>query len=208
MVRNRKILITAGGAALALAVSGLAPATATGGHGHFNKTKTIVELNGPRGVDTLGHGKTLVTESDGSFSLVIERKHRRAKVIRLGSLGGDFPPAIAAGRHHTIWLLTGAGAPPEEEAMRSLAGKADAPVPASGATLFKWRPGFKKPRAVADIAAYQAKDTDPFDLEGVPEDSNPFGLAALRDGTSWSPTRRATTCCGCGPAAGSRPSPA
>ena len=183
MVRNRKILITAGGAALALAVSGLAPATATGGHGHFNKTKTIAELNGPRGVDTLGHGKTLVTESDGSFSLVIERKHRRAKVIRLGSLGGDFPPAIAAGRHHTIWLLTGAAAPPEEEAMRSLAGKADAPVPASGATLFKWRPGFKKPRAVADIAAYQAKDTDPFDLEGVPEDSNPFGLAALRDGT-------------------------
>ncbi len=37
--------------------------------------------------------------------------------------------------------------------------------------------------AVADIAAYQAQDPDPDDLEGFPEDSNPFGLAALRDGT-------------------------
>ena len=36
---------------------------------------------------------------------------------------------------------------------------------------------------MADIAAYQATDPDPYDLEGFPEDSNPFGVQALWDGT-------------------------
>jgi hypothetical protein len=183
MAKTGRLLLTAGGAALALAVTGLAPATAGGGHHGFNSLRPVTELNGPRGVDTLGGGKTLVTESDGSFSLVIERKHKPAKVVPLGSLGGDFPPAIAAGKHHTVWLLTGASAPPEEEAMRSLKGLKEQAVPAQGATLFKWRPGFKKPKAVKDIAAYQAKDPDPYDLEDFPEDSNPYGLAALHDGS-------------------------
>jgi hypothetical protein len=39
------------------------------------------------------------------------------------------------------------------------------------------------PEAFKDIAAYQATDPDPYDLEDFPEDSNPFGLAALRDGS-------------------------
>jgi hypothetical protein len=185
MANKGKLLLTAGGAALALAVTGLAPATAGSRHGHtnFDTLTQVTELNGPRGVDTLGHGKTLVSESDGSFSLVIERRHKPAKVVPLGSLGGDFPPAISAGRHHTVWLLTGASSPPEEEAMRSFKGLAEEPVPANGATLFKWRPGFHAPKAVADIAAYQATDPDPYDLEGFPEDSNPFGVVALHDGT-------------------------
>ena len=56
-------------------------------------------------------------------------------------------------------------------------------TPADAATLFKWRPGWDHPVAVADIAAYQATDPDPYDLEGFPEDSNPFGVQALWDGT-------------------------
>ena len=39
------------------------------------------------------------------------------------------------------------------------------------------------PRVVADIAAYQATDPDPYDQENFPEDSNPFGVQPLRDGT-------------------------
>ena len=34
-----------------------------------------------------------------------------------------------------------------------------------------------------NIAEYQAGDLDPFDQEGAPEESNPFGLAPLKDGT-------------------------
>ncbi|MGH2794301.1 MAG: ScyD/ScyE family protein [Actinomycetota bacterium] len=38
------------------------------------------------------------------------------------------------------------------------------------------------PEAVADIAAYQETDPDPFDQEDNPTESNPYGLLALPDG--------------------------
>ncbi|WP_162249832.1 MULTISPECIES: ScyD/ScyE family protein [unclassified Nocardioides] len=199
---TRRITLTVAAAAtIALAASSFAPASAGHGdhsrHGHHDaELRTVVDgLDGPRGVDALGHGLTLVTETDGTFSLVIEgrrgwhgqHKHgryrhtREPQVIELGQLPTSFAPAIAAGKHGTVWLLTGGGAPPEDDPqVASLA--ADEPTPAAGATLFKWRPGWDAPVAFADIAAYQATDPDPYDLEGVPEDSNPFGLAALDDG--------------------------
>lgn len=178
-------------AASALAITALG-SSATAGEDHPPGPTTVLEgLDGPRGVDALGHGMTLVTESDGTFSLVIER-HRHGhhghhghyghhhssgepKVIELGQVPGGFAPAIAAGRHHTVWILTGAGAPPEEEA---------APPATEGyATLYQWRPGWDAPVAFADIAAYQATDPDPYDLEEMPAESNPFGVAALWDGS-------------------------
>lgn len=182
-MRNaRTRTIAALGAVAALTVTGFAPASAGGGHDHdhghghghghgdFDDLSTVVEgLDGPRGVDALGHGMTLVTETDGTFSLVVERKHRDPKVIELGQVEVSFAPAIAAGRHGTVWLLTGAEDP-------------EGPNADNGAKLFRWRPGMDDPEVVADIAAYQATDPDPYDLEDFPEDSNPFGLAALHHG--------------------------
>src|SRR5215207_3967293 len=57
--------------------------------------------------------------------------------------------------------------------------------PGSGAsTLYRWTPG-KGVRPVADIAAYQHTDPDPYNLgEDPPEESNPFGVAALPDGSA------------------------
>lgn len=149
-----------------------APAGAGGGHHHHDELRTVVEgLDGPRGVDTLGHGRTLVAESDGSFSLVLERRWHEPKVIELGTIGGEFAPAIAAGRHGRVYILSGAGGEP-----------GGPPVPGS-ATLYEWRWGYDAPVPVFDVAAYQAGDPDPANLEGPPEESNPFGLAALRDGS-------------------------
>jgi hypothetical protein len=182
MPRLRALTITAAGVGLTLAAATLAP-TAVAGTPAGDTPHPVIDLNGPRGVDALGHGKTLVTESDGSFSLVVEHHDGPATKIPLGTLGGDFAPAISAGRDHTVYLLTGASAPPEESAMRSLRGAAPRAIPADGATLFKWRPGWAAPVEVADIAAYQATDPDPYDQENFPEDSNPFGVQALRDGT-------------------------
>jgi hypothetical protein len=154
---------TALASALLLAVS-LPPATADGGHDR--ELATVVDgLDGPRGVDTLGHGKTLITELDGSFSLVIERRGKDPKVIELDSVPSTFiAPAIAAGRHGRIYILTPAGGP-------------------GLATLYKWRHWYDEPKPVFDVAEYQAGDPDPYDLEGEPTTSNPFGLAALRDGS-------------------------
>jgi hypothetical protein len=57
--------------------------------------------------------------------------------------------------------------------------------PGTGAaTLYRWTPG-KGVRPVADIAAYQHTDPDPYNLgEDPPEESNPFGVAALPDGSA------------------------
>lgn len=168
------------------ALAGDTGGSAGGARATGHALRTITPLNGPRGIDALGHGRTLVSETNGDFSLVIERRHKPARVIRLGNLPTDFPPAIAQGRHGTIYLLTGAsGPPPAERSAAPLQGRARAAAadPAPGATLFMWRPGWAAPKPVADIGAYQATDPDPSDQEGFPEDSNPFGVVALRDGT-------------------------
>ncbi|MBM0126596.1 ScyD/ScyE family protein [Pimelobacter simplex] len=170
-------------AALALAATG-APAVAgdQGGQqdGGRAAPRTVAPLMGPRGVDALGNGRTLVTETGGTFSLVVERRHKPARVIPLGNLPTEFPPAIAKGPRGTIYLLTGASGPPPEQRPSVLRGAA-APAPAT--TLFKWKRGWPAPKVVADIGAYQKTDPDPWDQENFPTDSNPFGVVALDDGT-------------------------
>jgi len=183
---RRTALIGTGFITLGLAVSST-PALGQTQHDETGKTlKTIVSLNGPRGIDALGHGMTLVTESDGSFSLVKKRPNKPVKVLKLGQIATDFPPAISQGPHGTIYLLTGAmGGPPEDTrtAPRMLRGARPSTTAVRGQALYKWRPGWANPRIVADIAKYQASDPDPYDQENFPEDSNPFGVAALDDGT-------------------------
>ncbi|HET9420752.1 MAG TPA: ScyD/ScyE family protein [Nocardioides sp.] len=160
-------------ATVILMVATLSPAGAGAGERHDDgDLRTVLDgLDGPRGLDALGHGKTLITESDGTFSLVIERRHKDARQIELGPVPPGFGHAIAAGKHGKIYILTGAGGEPGGE-------------PVEGAqTLFKWRPGYDAPVPVFNVGEYQQGDHDPYDLEGVPEDSNPFGLAVLRDGS-------------------------
>lgn len=182
---RRTALLGTGLLALGVAASG-APALGQTGHDeHGTELKVITHLNGPRGIDALGNGMTLVTETDGTFSLVRKRPHKPAKVVRLGQIATDFPPAISQGPHGTIYLLTGAmGGPPESGRQASmLRSSRPSATAVRGSVLYKWRPGWTDPRIVADIAKYQASDPDPYDQENFPEDSNPFGVVALKDGT-------------------------
>ncbi len=181
----RPALALATASALALSVATTVPASGQGAAKPQTRPtlSPVVSLDSPRGVDALGDGLTLVTQGDGTFSLVIERPRRRAVALPLGELPGGLAPAVALGRGFTVWLLTGAAGPPEDAMMRRLQGKRAAAVPPAGNTLYRWRPGLEEPVAVADIGAYQASDPDPYDLEDYPEDSNAFGLAALGDGS-------------------------
>jgi hypothetical protein len=166
MTLRRTTIVVASLAVAAAVVP--AQASAHGGHGHGTTLKTVADgLNGPRGIDHLGHGKTLVTEADGSFSLIVERRHHDATKIPLGSVPAGFiAPAISAGPHHPVYILTGGGEPGT-----------------GAATLYRWRWGDDAPTPVFDVAAYQQGDPDPYDLEDFAEDSNPFGVVALRDGS-------------------------
>ena len=169
----RKRLATATGALCALVLGASAmPASA---HPSGGLRTVTGGLDGPRGVAALGHGATLVSETDGTVSLVREHRHRAATVRTLTRVPSTFAPAIAAGRHGLVYILTG-GASPDESP------KPPPNVVAASAKLFRWHEGWKKPHLLADIGAYQATDPDPYDLEKDPTDTNPFGVVALRNG--------------------------
>ncbi|MFI7065422.1 ScyD/ScyE family protein [Kribbella sp. NPDC050124] len=157
-------------AALALAGSALVAAPADAGSTKYGTTiKPVVSgLDSPRGVATFG-GKIIYSVGDGS---VYEAWAHNGKKIRLlGKVPGGFAPAIDTNKWGVTYALTGAGGEPGQP-----------PTPGS-ATLYKLRPG-KAPLAIADIGKYQLTDPDPDNQQdGPPTESNPFGVAALKDGT-------------------------
>jgi hypothetical protein len=130
-------------------------------------TPVIVGLDSPRGVTVGPAGRLVYAEIDGSFSEFLTKGRLAGTTNVLGSVPpGLIAPSIAMGGRGQTFVLT-AGGPPGSGA----------------ATLYRWTPGARGARAFADIAAYQATDPDPFNLADPPEESNPFGLALLPDGS-------------------------
>jgi hypothetical protein len=107
---------------------------------------------------SLGDGSVYSARADGTH------------IHLLGKVPGGFAPAIDTDKWGVTYALTGAG------------GEPGAPLTPGSATLYKLRPG-KSPLAVANIGAYQATDPDPDNTDGPAGESNPFGVAALNDGT-------------------------
>jgi hypothetical protein len=181
-MRKRTVSVLAGAAcALAIGVSALSsvPASAQTGHkGPGDGLRTVTGgLNGPRGVASVRPGVTLVSTTDGTVSVVRERRGP-ARVRKLFRVPSNFAPGIAFGPHWTVYAVTGAATSPDPADP-----KPPKPVAAAEQSLFKWRPHWAKPHRIADIGAYQRRDPDPYDLEKNPTDSNPFGVAALPNGS-------------------------
>jgi hypothetical protein len=142
-----------------------APSAAAGGGGRL--VPVVEGLNGPRGVAVGPEGRVVYAEADGSFSRVITKGRHAGSVKQLGTVPQQFlAPAVDVGRRGQVFLLTVGGEPGT-----------------GAATLYRWTRA-KGVRAVADIAAYQQTDPDPDNLEGIPEESNPYGVAALPDGSA------------------------
>lgn len=174
---RRQSTIVAGAACALVLGAAAVPASAQSG----SKLRTVADgFDGPRGVASVRPGVTIVAEADGTINLVRERRHHRpARVRELTSVPTLFAPAVAVGRHRTVYILTGAATDPDND------GPVEVPeaVAEAAQKLYKWRPGWKRPHLMADIAAYQETDPDPYDQEDNPTDSNPFGVAALRNGS-------------------------
>ncbi|ONI73656.1 hypothetical protein BWI15_09475 [Kribbella sp. ALI-6-A] len=150
-------------AALVGSVLVAAPAEA---HGGGSLVPVVTGLNSPRGVAT-HWSKIIYSTGDGS---VWEAWSSGKKIRKLGTVPGGFAPAVDTNVWGTTYAVTGAGGEPGSP-----------PTPGS-TTLYKMRPG-KAPLKIADIGKYQLKDPDKYDQENNPTESNPFGVAALRDGT-------------------------
>ena len=129
-------------------------------------------LDDPRGIDLGKYGKVIVVESlTGEVTDVGDGEET------LATLPGAVN--VAHGGFLQTLVVTGGGGPPEEEGEAEAAAPVGAPPPASLLRLLPWGGGFS---VIADIGAYQQTDPDPDDLEGLPEESNPTGIANLGRG--------------------------
>ncbi len=176
-MRKRSWGVVGAAGALVLGVSALSTGPAAAWPENDGLRTVTRGLDGPRGVASVRPGVTLVSETNGTVKIVRERHHGRPVVRRLTRVPSLFAPAIALGPRWTVYILTGAATSPDPADP-----KPPRAVAAVEQSLFKWRPGWRRPHLVADIGAYQGHDPDPYDLESNPTDSNPFGVVALPNG--------------------------
>jgi hypothetical protein len=129
-------------------------------------------LFNPRGLDVGPSGRLLVAESGaGAITEIRQRRNRPPGVSRFASL-----PAVPDQSLGPVDVArSGNGA-----AYVVMSGPPETTTTPFGRLLRVRRNGNVQP--IADIAAYQRGDPDPDDLEDVPEESNPNGLALLGGG--------------------------
>lgn len=120
-------------------------------------------LNGPRGLSVGASGKMVVAEADGTVSRILRRS---GDVRRIAKVGADFvAPAVAVSPDNAVWVLTVGG---ESK---------------TAGNLYLVEPGEHR-RLVANISRWAKNHPDPFDLEGRPGASNPYGVAAGPGGSA------------------------
>jgi hypothetical protein len=121
-------------------------------------------LDSARGLAVGPAGRLIYGEIDGAISELIARGKGAGSTRWIASVPASFiAPQVATEGGQTFALT--AGGPPGTGA----------------ATLYKVNAGHV--RALADIAAYQVTDPDPYNTGGPVEESNPFGIAPLNDGS-------------------------
>ena len=159
-------------AALALALP--ASSLAGGSRGEAGESIRVIAtgLNDPRGIDAddADHGDRLLVAQSGSGEIteILVRKKGDPVIGAFAALTADSSPSDVVAYGFNKAFVT-AGVPPE-------AGAGD---PFGG--LVKVRRGGES-SVVANITAYQEGDPDPVDQEGLPTESNPFGVALVRHG--------------------------
>ena len=130
----------------------------------------VVEgLTDPRGIAAAGGRALLVAESgNGKITRIEPRRKGAPRVTTFAKFpfdpeAGPLPVEVAYQGPNHVWV--------------TLAGD---PAAGGGRVVRLDRKG--RITLSVDIAGYQQADPDPDDQEGLPEESNPFGLALLRGG--------------------------
>lgn len=165
------MLACAGLTAAALTTSGAAVGASAETAAGSGARPTIGGFEGARGLDIGRSGKTVLATADGKVHRVF-RTGKRAGDHRVIARvpGGFLAPAVAVANDNAVWILTVG---------------AETPTRGQG-TLFLKRPGHKKVavRNIQRWAKNHRRGADPFDLEDSKRDSNPYGVAAMPDGSA------------------------
>ncbi|HEX4901890.1 MAG TPA: ScyD/ScyE family protein [Acidimicrobiales bacterium] len=132
---------------------------------------TIDGFEGARGLDIGRTGRTVLATSDGKVYRVTRTGKNagdRRAIARVPA--GFLAPAVAVANDNAVWILTVG---------------ADSPTDGHG-TLFLKRPGKKKVevRNIQRWVANHRRGVDPYDLEDSKQESNPYGVAAMPDGSA------------------------
>jgi len=159
LVRPAKALM----ATAVLAAGLLAGTTAPAGAFHDTTEVLLSGLSSPKGLALAPNGELLVGQ--GALGPPGPILLHDPETSTTEEITEPFNVVDVAAGNGQGWALTGGGEPGQEGA----------------ATLYRFD-GTGTLTPVADIAAYQATDPDPFDLEEFPEDSNPYGLGSLPNG--------------------------
>lgn len=163
-------LVCAGLTAAALITSGAAvgasaETTASGSR------PTIGGFDGARGLDIGASGKTVLASADGKVHRVY-RAGRQAGTSRvIARVPASFvAPSVAVAGDNAVWILTVG---------------AESPTAGHG-TLFLKRPGEKKivVRNMQRWIKNHRRGSDPYDLQDHKKESNPYGVAAMPDGSA------------------------
>jgi len=130
-----------------------------------NPVPVLTGLNAPRGLAVGPAGRLIYGEFNGAVSELIARGQNAGDAQLLNAVPATTVAAPAVGTlGGQIFVLTAQGAP------------------GSGSnTLYRVTNGTV--RALADIGAYQVIDPDPYNVTLAPDESNPFGVAPLPDGS-------------------------
>lgn len=155
-------------AAIATAMTGalLATAPAATGTSAEASSPAAPTLTGARGLDVAPGGRVVVAQADGRYGVLVRKGEHKGRFRKLGEVGPGFiAPALDVNDAGAVFVLTTGG---EGRAAYS---------------LYRWtrRDGQVK---IARVRGYQREDTDPYDLEDKPGESNPYGVAALGDGSA------------------------
>ncbi len=125
-------------------------------------------LDNPRGIDIGPDGRIAVAEA-GAGRIV------RIRAGGVTTIVGNLPTATSPEGETTGPVNVALG----DERVFALIGEGPHDLDSRFATVLKTG---RHEGVRADIGAYQVTDPDPYDQDGVPDESNPYGLAALDDG--------------------------
>ncbi|MGZ4438115.1 MAG: ScyD/ScyE family protein [Nocardioidaceae bacterium] len=158
---STKVGVAVAGAA---ATGILAPASAV-----VTTPETLVPgLDHPRGVATGPRGRVAFSVADGSVWQVLRKGVDAGKVVLLTRTRKEsVAPALDFNGSGKMFILT--------------AGAASGKLEPGAGVLYGWHPGPGR-TWMANIARYQRKDPDPYNVEGRRTESNPYGVAGLSGG--------------------------
>jgi DNA-binding beta-propeller fold protein YncE len=126
-------------------------------------------LNNPRGIDVGANGRVYIAEAGTgrilrlvAGGIAVVAGGLPSEEVMEGELSG--PVNVAGTGNGNVFALIGAGPRDVDDRFATV----------------RRVTGVK--REITDIHHYQATDPDPFDTEGLPHDSNPYGLEAIGAG--------------------------